>query len=96
MLHAPFCGVLQHKCFAWAIGTRNASDNSGRIKNIEEYDMGDKKCSGEHKKHLCSLAGKKKIDENEELVKDPQFICRKCGRVADVDKSVCKPKALER
>jgi len=58
--------------------------------------MSDNKCHGDHRSHLCSLAGKKRVDEIEHLVKDPKFICRKCGRVADVDERVCKPKALER
>ena len=58
--------------------------------------MTDEKCDGDHKKHLCSLAGKKRIDEIRELVTDPQFICGKCGRVADEDSRMCRPEPLSR
>jgi hypothetical protein len=53
--------------------------------------MSDNKCHGDHRSHLCSLAGKKRVDEIKELVTDPQFFCGKCGRLADVHERVCKP-----
>lgn len=50
------------------------------------------------KKRLCKLIKKDILDEDMEafikLVKDPRFICRKCGRVANSDELLCKPKKL--
>ena len=57
--------------------------------------MGDSKCHGDHRTHLCSLAGKKRVNEIKELVRDPQYICSKCGRVADENKRVCKPEPIK-
>jgi hypothetical protein len=58
--------------------------------------MGDNKCNGDHRSHLCSLAGKKRVDEIRHLVTEPKYICKKCGRVADEDVRVCKPDRLEK
>lgn len=56
--------------------------------------MSENKCDGDHRSHLCSLAGKKRIGEIKHLVKNPKFMCGKCGRVADADERVCKPEPL--
>lgn len=56
--------------------------------------MGDKKCSGDHKRHLCSLAKKDRVSEIKPLAKDAEFFCRKCGRVASDEDRVCKPEPL--
>jgi hypothetical protein len=57
--------------------------------------MSDKKCKGDHRSHLCSLAGKRRIGEIKHLVTDPKYICSKCGRVADEGERVCKAEPLE-
>jgi hypothetical protein len=50
------------------------------------------------KKELCKW---KRADYSKELpllkriVKDPQFVCEKCGRVADKKKRLCKPESLD-
>ena len=36
------------------------------------------------------------IDKVIELVSSPEFICKKCGRVANKDSFLCKPKNLNK
>ena len=49
-----------------------------------------------HKQHLCDLAerGELTLDQIKALVKDPKFICRKCGRVANKAENLCEPVPL--
>jgi hypothetical protein len=56
--------------------------------------MGEIKCSGDHKGHLCVLASQGNFDKIKELVKDPKFICFNCGRVADSPDNLCNPMPL--
>lgn len=58
--------------------------------------MSDSKCEGEHKEHICSLAGEGKFLEIERLAHHPEFICVNCGRVADKAENLCNPKQLEK
>ena len=58
--------------------------------------MGDKKKL--KKTSLCDL---KKLLEDDaetffELVRDPKFICKKCGRAAKSEDNLCKPTDLEK
>jgi hypothetical protein len=49
-------------------------------------------------KNLCKWGKKdleKNLDEYTEIVKDPRFVCMKCGRVANKKKLLCKPKELK-
>ena len=48
-----------------------------------------------HVNHLCDMA-KRGVDLNtyKELVRDPKFICRKCGRVAAKEENLCEPVPL--
>jgi hypothetical protein len=47
---------------------------------------------------LCKLTKKEFINTNlkeySELVKNPKFVCTKCGRVAGEKKYLCKPMEL--
>ncbi|OEF95855.1 hypothetical protein [Desulfuribacillus alkaliarsenatis] len=56
--------------------------------------MGDKKKSMQDKV-LCKLCKddciKKCLEEYVELVNDPKYICKKCGRLANKQKNLCKP-----
>lgn len=52
-------------------------------------------CQGDHKGHLCVLVSEKKFEEIRLLVKNPQYICFNCGRVADVKDNLCNPMPLE-
>ena len=48
-----------------------------------------------HSKHLCDMA-KRGVDLKtyKELVKDPKFICKKCGRAAAKEENLCEPVPL--
>jgi hypothetical protein len=51
-----------------------------------------------HDKHLCYLNNLKfqvsNPEEYKSLVKNPQFMCENCGRVAAGEKNLCKPVKL--
>ena len=49
-----------------------------------------------HMNHLCDMAekGRVSLEEMKTLVKDPQFICKKCGRVAHSADNLCEPVPL--
>ncbi|MFB0507987.1 MAG: hypothetical protein ACETWT_14750 [Thermodesulfobacteriota bacterium] len=51
-----------------------------------------------HEKHLCLLQNTGYIKENfseyKNLVRDPQFVCKNCGRTAANDANLCAPEAL--
>ena len=57
--------------------------------------MGDTTCIGEHTIHICELASKGKHVEIKEVTKYPKFMCMNCGRVAELDKNLCNPTAIE-
>jgi len=47
-------------------------------------------------KTLCELAKKlpDKLERVREAVRDPQYLCRRCGRAANAKASLCKPTRL--
>ena len=49
-----------------------------------------------HKHHLCSLVeeGIATLDQVKAMVKNPKFICKKCGRVAAKEENLCEPVSL--
>jgi len=48
-----------------------------------------------HFKHLCAMADRGEGLENiKVLVRNPAFICRKCGRAAAKDENLCEPVPL--
>ncbi len=51
-----------------------------------------------HEEHLCYLHNlgflNDKPDEYKELVKNGQWMCKSCGRVAANDKNLCVPEKL--
>ena len=49
-----------------------------------------------HVNHLCDMAekGQVSLGQMKALVKDPQFICKKCGRVAHSSDNLCEPVPL--
>ena len=53
--------------------------------------MNEKKCTGEHSVHICELANQNKHEEITKLVKNPNYQCFNCGRVADLEKNLCYP-----
>ena len=58
--------------------------------------MSDNKCHGDHRSHLCALAGNKRIREIKHVVTDPQYICANCGRAADAESYVCNAEPLNK
>ncbi|MFH1460270.1 MAG: hypothetical protein ABIG64_07890 [Candidatus Omnitrophota bacterium] len=53
--------------------------------------MENKKCTGEHKGHICLLASAEMFEQIKELTRNPEFICFNCGRVADCKENLCNP-----
>jgi hypothetical protein len=51
-----------------------------------------------HEEHLCYLQNigflLKGWDDYKKLVKDPQYICKACGRTAKSEKNLCTPEKL--
>lgn len=56
--------------------------------------MEDKKCMGEHKFHICSLAEEKKFGQIKMLMQSPHYLCGNCGRAADKSENLCNPKHI--
>ena len=52
-----------------------------------------------HDKHLCYLNNLgfqiSNQQEYKDLVKEPQYMCTNCGRVATSEKNLCKPVMLK-
>ncbi|MHB9028440.1 MAG: hypothetical protein ACYC9O_06705 [Candidatus Latescibacterota bacterium] len=61
--------------------------------------MGENTCIGNHGGHLCflgaTMSSYDKLDEIKPLVRNPQFICGNCGRVAACADNLCNPKPLK-
>ena len=51
-----------------------------------------------HEKHLCLLQNtgylKENFDDYKNLVRNPKFVCKGCGRTAANDTSLCAPEPL--
>ena len=49
-----------------------------------------------HRNHLCDMAmkGQVTLEQMKELVRDPKYICRKCGRVAANQENLCEAVSL--
>jgi hypothetical protein len=48
-----------------------------------------------HAQHLCNLVETgSDIDQYKKLVKNPKFLCKRCGRVAAAEKNLCEPMRL--
>ncbi len=48
-------------------------------------------------KRLCDWKKeriKDKFEEYKDLVRDPKFVCKKCGRSSNDKKNLCKPEKL--
>jgi hypothetical protein len=54
--------------------------------------------SPSHGQHLCYIVSQgfhlSDPEEYQSLVKEPEFKCRHCGRVAKSEKNLCKPAKL--
>ncbi|UCH01913.1 MAG: hypothetical protein JSV20_08825 [Candidatus Bathyarchaeota archaeon] len=50
-----------------------------------------------HKLHLCDMVerGEASLEQIKALIKNPQFICKKCGRVAAKLENLCEPESLD-
>jgi hypothetical protein len=66
---------------------------------MEEKDMAEPKMphSG-HENHLCYLQNvgyvQTDLEEYKELVRNPGFVCKNCGRAAADEASLCAPEKL--
>jgi len=53
---------------------------------------------GSKEKTLCELKKdylKENLKEYKKLVRDARFVCKKCGRAAKDEESLCKPVSLD-
>jgi hypothetical protein len=52
---------------------------------------------GDKEKHMCKYKDhiKEDFETYKRLVKEPNFVCLKCGRVAREEKNLCKPASLD-
>jgi hypothetical protein len=50
-----------------------------------------------HKNHLCEMAegGNVSLEQMKDLVRNPKFMCKVCGRVAANSDNLCDPVTLE-
>jgi hypothetical protein len=51
-----------------------------------------------HEQHLCYLQNlgyvESNLDDYKKLVKNPQYVCKNCGRAAVSEKNLCNPEKL--
>lgn len=51
-----------------------------------------------HEEHLCYLRNlgfvESNFDDWKELIREPRFVCRNCGRAAAQEKNLCEPDKL--
>lgn len=51
-----------------------------------------------HEQHLCYLQNlgyvESNLDDYKKLVKNPQYVCKNCGRAAASEKNLCNPEKL--
>jgi hypothetical protein len=51
-----------------------------------------------HEEHLCYLQNvgyvQSDLEEYKDLVRNPGFVCKNCGRAARSDKNLCAPEKL--
>lgn len=50
-----------------------------------------------HKHHLCAMAesGEVGLEQIKDLVRNPQFMCKRCGRAAKSSDNLCEPVSLD-
>ncbi len=50
-----------------------------------------------HKHHLCAMAesGDVGLEQMKDLVRNPQFMCKRCGRAAKNSDNLCEPVSLD-
>jgi hypothetical protein len=49
-------------------------------------------CREGHDKHICQM--KDDLEKVKKLVKDPQYVCKHCGRAAHSEENLCSPTKL--
>jgi len=57
--------------------------------------MDQTKCSGEHLVHICELSRKGRHVEIVDIVKNPNYMCMNCGRVAAAKENLCNPELID-
>ena len=54
------------------------------------------KIHGDHETHLCGKVSKgTTINEYKTLVQNAKFLCKQCGRVANIENNLCEPLPLD-
>ena len=49
-------------------------------------------CREGHDKHICQL--KDDLEKVKKLVKNPEYVCKSCGRAAKNEENLCNPTKL--
>jgi len=44
--------------------------------------------------HICRIIIRKDLERIKQLVKDPQFFCKNCGRAAKNKENLCNPSRI--
>ena len=47
-----------------------------------------------HQGHMCVLVSEKRFDRIQKLVRDANYVCFNCGRVAHAAENLCNPMPL--
>jgi hypothetical protein len=56
----------------------------------EDKTMGN--CREGHDKHICQM--KDDLEKVKKLVKNPEYVCKSCGRAAKNEENLCNPTKL--
>jgi hypothetical protein len=57
--------------------------------------MSSDKCHKSHEKHLCQIKDiQEDLEKVKSLVRDPLFLCKRCGRAAKSEDHLCKPSKM--
>ena len=80
------CSELMGKMVMREVGSEKISQNN----DYEEELMANTLCKRVKDDYL-----KENLKEYIKMVKEPKYICKKCGRVAEKEEMLCKPKKME-
>jgi hypothetical protein len=57
--------------------------------------MSEKKCTGNHAEHMCSMMENKQFANIRKAAMDAQYMCSNCGRCSNSEENLCAPLAFD-